>query len=70
MPSEDVGGPWGYEEFREALANKNHERHDELVEWWGNDPTAIDAANLRNNVDALAAKWKRRSRKKSPNLRP
>nr|WP_274845793.1 plasmid pRiA4b ORF-3 family protein [Sinorhizobium meliloti] len=34
-PPEDVGGPWGYEEFREALANKNHERHDELVEWWG-----------------------------------
>ncbi|RVI02724.1 serine recombinase [Sinorhizobium meliloti] len=56
-PPEDVGGPWGYEEFREALANKNHERHDELVEWWGSadyDPTAIDAANLRNNVDALA----------------
>ncbi|WP_201268852.1 IS66 family insertion sequence element accessory protein TnpB, partial [Sinorhizobium meliloti] len=60
--------PWGYEEFREALANKNHERHDELVEWWGSadyDPAAIDAANLRNNVDALATKWKRRSRKKA-----
>lgn len=67
-PPEDVGGPWGYEEFREALANKNHERHDELVEWWGSadyDPAAIDAANLRNNVDALATKWKRRSRKKA-----
>nr|WP_323130553.1 hypothetical protein [Sinorhizobium medicae] len=44
-PPEDVGGPWGYQEFREALANKNHERHDELVEWWGSadyDPAAID----------------------------
>ncbi|RVJ66123.1 plasmid pRiA4b ORF-3 family protein, partial [Sinorhizobium medicae] len=29
------------------------------------DPAAIDAANLRNNVDALATKWKRRSRKKA-----
>lgn len=71
-PPEDVGGPWGYEEFREALANKNHERHDELLEWWDSadyDPTAVDASNLRESVDALAAKWKRRSRK-GLSLRP
>ena len=27
-PPEDVGGPWGYQEFREALADPAHERHD------------------------------------------
>ena len=67
-PPEDVGGPWGYEEFREALADTNHERHAELVEWWGSahyDPGDVDAAIFRKSVDALAAKWKRRSRKKA-----
>ena len=33
-PPEDVGGPWGYQEFREALADPAHERHAELAEWW------------------------------------
>lgn len=28
-PPEDVGGPWGYQEFREALADPAHERHAE-----------------------------------------
>ncbi|MFB9949578.1 plasmid pRiA4b ORF-3 family protein [Rhizobium puerariae] len=67
-PPEDVGGPWGYEEFRQALADKNHERHDELSEWWGSsnyDPSETRADDLRRDVDALAAKWKLRSRKKS-----
>lgn len=56
-PPEDVGGPSEYEEFREVLANKTHERHDELLEWWGNadyDPTAVNADTLRKSVDALA----------------
>jgi len=28
-PPEDIGGPWGYAEFLEAIADPNHERHDE-----------------------------------------
>ena len=63
-----LGGPWGYEEFREALADVNHERHQELLEWWGSsdyDPGQVDARNLGKKVEALAAKWKRRSRKKA-----
>lgn len=57
-PPEDVGGPWGYEEFREAIADVNHERHQELLEWWGSsdyDPSQVDARNLGKNVEALAA---------------
>lgn len=43
-PPEDCGGPWGYAELLEALANPNHERHEDFMEWCGPiDPTAFDA---------------------------
>ena len=67
-PPEDVGGPWGFDDFCEAIADTNHERHNHVVEWWGGahyDPGDVDASDLRKKVDALAAKWKRRSRKKT-----
>jgi hypothetical protein len=43
-PPEDIGGPPGYEEFLEAINDPEHERHDELSEWFGDefDPNAID----------------------------
>jgi hypothetical protein len=48
-PPEDCGGPWGYGDFVEAIQNPKHERHDELLEWIGDDfdPEAFDleAAN-------------------------
>ena len=34
-PPEDVGGVWGYQEFQQALADPQHERHDEFSEWIG-----------------------------------
>jgi hypothetical protein len=36
-PPEDVGGPWGYGEMLEALEDPGHERHDETLEWLGED---------------------------------
>ncbi len=30
-PPEDVGGPSGFEEFKIAIKNKNHEHHEELM---------------------------------------
>lgn len=43
-PPEDCGGPWGYAELLEALADPGHERHEELSEWLGrdHDPEALD----------------------------
>jgi hypothetical protein len=32
-PPEDCGGPWGYAEMLEAIADPKHERHAELTEW-------------------------------------
>ncbi len=43
-PPEDVGGPWGYESFLEALADENHEEHEDMLEWVGGDfdPEEVD----------------------------
>jgi hypothetical protein len=43
-PPEDCGGTWGYEEFLAAIADKKHERHEELLDWIGGpfDPEHFD----------------------------
>lgn len=42
-PPEDVGGPWGYAEYLEAMADSRHERHAEFKDWRGEvDPEAFD----------------------------
>jgi hypothetical protein len=67
-PPEDIGGPWGYGEFLEALADPKHERHDEMREWAGEDfdPDLLDVGALKANVDMLAKRWARKpARKKS-----
>ena len=66
-PPEDVGGPWGYAEYLEAMADPNHERHAEMVEWRGPDfdPNVVDAAGIEKEMAKLARRWYRakRSRK-------
>jgi hypothetical protein len=43
-PPEDVGGVGGYAEFLEAISDRDHEEHDDLVQWGGNfDPEKFDA---------------------------
>jgi hypothetical protein len=32
-PPEDCGGPWGYADLLEALANPDHAEHEDLREW-------------------------------------
>ena len=44
-PPEDIGGPWGYCDFLEIIANPKHPRHRNLREWLGGDfdPLHFDA---------------------------
>jgi len=61
-PPEDVGGPWGYDEFLDALADPAHENHAETAEWIGEpfDPKAVDVEALSDDVAALAKAWTRK----------
>jgi len=65
---EDVGGPWGYGELLEAIADPKHERHAEFKEWIADDfnPLVVDTEGLANNVAALAKKWSRKPASKRP----
>lgn len=47
-PPEDVGGPPGYQHFLEALADPDHDEHEEYLEWVGGsfDPNAFDLEEI------------------------
>jgi len=43
-PPEDCGGPPGYADYLEAIADPEHEQHEEMMEWRGPfDPSVFDA---------------------------
>lgn len=58
-PPEDCGGPWGYADLLEVLADPNHERHAEMAEWVDTqfDPAAPAIDLHQRAVEALARKW-------------
>jgi hypothetical protein len=68
-PPEDVGGPCGYRNFLDAIADPNHQEHAERLEWIGGDfdPNNTDVEALAQAVHGLAKKWSRRS---APRKRP
>ncbi|MHB1539442.1 MAG: plasmid pRiA4b ORF-3 family protein [Solirubrobacteraceae bacterium] len=42
-PPEDCGGPWGYANLREILADPSHDEHQDMLEWLGlEDATEFD----------------------------
>jgi hypothetical protein len=47
-PPEDCGGPWGYAELLEAIADPTHENHHERIEWLGGefDPEHFDVDEI------------------------
>jgi hypothetical protein len=61
-PPEDVGAPWGYAQFLEAISNPKHERYAELTEWIGDDfdPNTFDADDAAEAVAKLAKNWSRK----------
>lgn len=50
-PPEDCGGLWGFADFVQAMADPNHESHDEMKEWFGSvfDPEkfSVETVNKR-----------------------
>ena len=43
-PPEDCGGPWGYPEYLDAIADPRHDDHEDTLRWRGPfDPDAFDA---------------------------
>lgn len=55
-PPEDVGGIPGYENFLDAMADPNHNEHDEVLEWYGGtyDPDNIDDLITKRRIAAIA----------------
>jgi len=39
-PPEDCGGPWGYAELKDILADPSHDQHQEMLDWLGLDITS------------------------------
>lgn len=65
-PPEDAGGPWGYAEYLEAMADPSHERHAEMVAWRGPgfDPNIVDAVSIEKDLVKLAKRWSRAKSKR------
>ncbi len=51
-PPEDVGGPWGYEGFLEAIFDRKNKAHKEALEWIGGefDPEAFDIEEVNRRL--------------------
>lgn len=58
-PPEDCGGPWGYTDLLEALADKNHEEHANMKRWLGGklDSEGFDPKKVK--FDNPHKRWKR-----------
>lgn len=55
-PPEDVGGPYGYAEFLQALADPAHPEHDRMAEWAGAWSDIFDLASTDLLVRQTAGK--------------
>lgn len=56
-PPEDCGGPYGYADMLQALADPDHPEHQSYRMWAGDyDPEPFDLRTARNNL-TLAAAW-------------
>ena len=55
-PPEDCGGPWGYANLKEILADPNHDEHQDMLEWLGLDnasefdPAVVATEDIDNEL--------------------
>ena len=60
-PPEDCGGPWGYADLKNALADPRQEDHDHMLDWLGLeraeefDPATCDLAEINEALDMTVA---------------
>lgn len=54
-PPEDCGGPWGYQQLLEILADPHHPEHAERRAWLGGpfDPEAFDPRDFTRHLEQL-----------------
>jgi hypothetical protein len=55
-----VGGVWGYADFLEAIADPDHEEHDDLLRWAGGrfDPDAFSPAAATRRMKQGLPDWR------------
>jgi len=53
-PPEDCGGPWGYGEMLQALADPSHPQHESYTEWVGGsfDPEEFDLEEVSRRLSS------------------
>lgn len=53
-PPEDVGGPWGYANYLEAIGDPSHEEHEDMLEWGGDfDPEEFDLKQVNRELAGI-----------------
>jgi hypothetical protein len=58
-PPEDVGGVWGFQDFLEAIADPNHEQHDEFCDWAEDfEPEKFDPAKTTKKMRKGLPDWR------------
>jgi hypothetical protein len=59
-PPEDVGGTYGYEEYLQAMANPEHEEHEEWLRWRGPfDPEKFDPVAATRKMRRGLPDWRK-----------
>ncbi len=69
-PPEDVGGPWGYNEFLEAIADPEHERHQELRDGAAKTSIRISSMSPKSIASLRRSHRARLLAEKPPNVHP
>ena len=60
-PPEDCGGPWGYANLKEILADPSHDEHPDMLEWLGLDnasefdPAAVTTEDIDHELALTGA---------------
>jgi hypothetical protein len=70
-PPEDCGGPYGYANLMEAMADPKHPEHDEMREWVGPywQPEDFELELVNKQLRALGARWRRVTAPGRPRVR-